>query len=193
MFVVLYGINNLGKTTQAKLLVERLRKEGHKAEYIKYPIYDLEPTGPRLNVYLREGNPENLTPKQAQLLYIENRTAYEPTLKAKLDAGIHIVAEDYTGTGIAWGIGAGVDEAFLKEKNAHLLKEYLAFLFEGKRFTDATEAGHTHETNETLLEKVRIAHTKLGAELGWQTINANRPMEEINAEIWTHVQQYLKR
>ena len=45
LFVVLHGINNLGKTTQAKLLVEKLQSEGHKAEYMKYPVYDLDPSG----------------------------------------------------------------------------------------------------------------------------------------------------
>jgi len=49
LFVVLHGINNLGKTTQAKLLVEKLQSEGHKAEYMKYPVYDLDPSGKILN------------------------------------------------------------------------------------------------------------------------------------------------
>jgi thymidylate kinase len=40
-FIVLYGINNLGKTTQAKLLVEKFQKEGLKAEYMKYAVYSL--------------------------------------------------------------------------------------------------------------------------------------------------------
>ena len=189
--IVLYGINNLGKTTQAKLLVERLRKEGHPAEYVKYPIYDLAPSGPRLNAYLRQGNPANLTPKEAQQLYIKNRTAYEPTLKAKLAVGTHIVAEDYTGTGIAWGIGAGVSAALLKEKNAHLLKEDLAFLFAGERFTIATEANHAHETNDALMAKVRQAHEQLGRERGWRAINANRSVDEIHEEIWSAIQQRL--
>ena len=38
-FIVLYGINNLGKTTQAKFLVEKLQSQGLRAEYVKYPIY----------------------------------------------------------------------------------------------------------------------------------------------------------
>ena len=190
-FIVLYGVNNLGKTTQAKKLVERLHAESYSAEYIKYPIYDLEPSGPRLNAYLRRENPEHLTPEQAQLLYIENRTAYEPTLKAKLAAGVHIVAEDYTGTGIAWGMGAGVSETLLKEKNAHLLKEELAFLFEGERFTASTESNHAHETNDALLEKVRRAHRQLGRELNWRVVNANRSVDEIHEEIWSAIRQRL--
>ena len=105
--IVLYGINNLGKSTQAKKLVERMNAEGYRAQYLKYPIYDLTPSGTMLNAYLREGNPHQLSPREAQLIYVLNRTQTEPVIKKKLKEGIHIVAEDYIGTGLAWGIGGG--------------------------------------------------------------------------------------
>lgn len=190
-FIVLYGINNLGKTTQAKFLVERLQKEGYKAEYIKYPIYNLEPSGSILNNYLRGGNEYNLTAREAQIFYALNRFHFEATLKKKLEDGIHIISEDYVGTGLSWGVGTGVDERFLKLINENLLKEDIAFLFDGNRFTESTEDGHKHETDEKLLEKVRQAHLKLGKMLDWQTINANSSIEEIHSKIWSEVQSYL--
>lgn len=189
-FIVIYGVNNLGKTTQAQLLVNRLQKDGSRAEYIKYPIYNLAPSGPLINEYLRAGNPQRFSPREIQLLYVLNRTQFEPALKAKLAAGIHIVAEDYVGTGIAWGVGGGVPALFLKKLNEHLIKEDSAFLFEGERFTAATEANHAHETNEPLLDKVRLAHRQLGAERGWRAINANRPREEIHEEIWVELEKF---
>lgn len=186
-FIVLYGINNLGKTTQARLLVEKMNKNGFKAEYLKYPIYDLEPSGQMLNNYLREGNTHNLSPREAQIIYTQNRTQYENKLIQKLQSGINIVAEDYTGTGIAWGIGAGVEELFLKSVNSHLLKEDISFLFDGKRFTESTEKNHKHETNDMLMAKVRQAHQKLALEQNWIKINANLTIEEIHNLLWKHV------
>lgn len=186
-FIVLYGINNLGKSTQAKLLVDRLNLNGCKAEYLKYPIYDLFPSGKILNNYLREGNKYDLTPKEAQIFYAKNRTQFEPNLIKKLEAGINIVAEDYTGTGLAWGIGASVNEEFLKYINSHLLREDLALLFDGERFKEATEKNHKHETDDTLINKVRQAHIKLGEELGWRKINANLTIKEIHEKIWNEV------
>ena len=165
-FIVLYGINNLGKSTQAKILVQKMTDAGQPAEYLKYPIYDLEPTGPMINGYLRQGNPYNLTPREAQIVYTLNRFHFEATLKAKLDQGVNIIAEDYTGTGLAWGMGAGVDEGFLKEINRVLLKEDLALLFYGQRFKQAVENGHRHEEDDELTNKVREAHEKLGQEFG---------------------------
>jgi dTMP kinase len=122
-FIVLYGINNLGKTTQAKLLVEKLNSAGLKAEYLKYPIYGLEPSGVLLNNYLREGNKYNLAPREAQIIYALNRTQYEKELLNKLENGITIIAEDYAGTGLAWGMAAGVDENFLKDINRNGFKQ----------------------------------------------------------------------
>jgi len=190
-FIVIYGVNNTGKTTQAKLLVDKLNNEGYKTEYLKYPNYDLEPTGPQINDYLRKDNPQNLTAKEAQTLYTRNREDFEPQLKARLEAGINIVAEDYTGTGLAWGLGADVDETYLKTINAHLLKEDLSFLLEGQRFTKATEAGHKHETNAEFAAKVRQAHLKLAKELNWLKINANLSIEAIHGIIWEEVKKYL--
>lgn len=192
LFIVLYGINNLGKSTQAKLLVERLNDEGIPAEYLKYPIYDLAPTGPALNCYLREGNPDNLTPKEAQTLYTQNRIDFEPALKEKLASGKTIVAEDYVGTGLAWGIGAGVDEAYLREINKDLLKEDMAFLFEGERFRDATEAGHKHETDDTLTKKVKDIHARLGKKFDWIPVNANDSIKHIHTALLKRVKKTLQ-
>lgn len=186
-FIVLYGINNLGKSTQAKMLVDRLVQEGYTAEYLKYPVYDLEPSGTLINEYLREGNPHNLSAREIQLMYVWNREQYESTLLKKLESGVHIVAEDYVGTGLAWGIGTGVDEQFMKYINAHLHRENIAFLFDGARFTEATEGTHKHETNDELMQRVRDVHARLGNEFGWIKIDANESREKIHEEIWKRV------
>lgn len=190
--IVLYGINNLGKSTQAKLLVEKLRANGYQAEYLKYPIYDLAPSGFILNNYLRENNSFQLSPREAQIIYALNRTQYEEQLIAKLKSGINVIAEDYTGTGLAWGIGAGVDENFLKEINSHLLREDLVFLFDGERFRQAIENGHKHENDDDLTNKVRWAHFKLKEEYDWLKINANLAIEAIHEQLWTETKKLLE-
>ena len=190
--IVLYGINNLGKSTQARMLVERLKFAGYKAKYIKYPIYDLKPSGVILNNYLRENNYFQLNAKEAQIMYSLNRFQYQPQLLKDLNDGITVIAEDYVGTGIAWGLGAGVKELFLKKMNAGLLKEDLALLFDGERFTEARENNHKHETNDDLTNKVRWAHLKLKEEYGWHKLDANDTISSIHDGIWLKVLELLE-
>lgn len=189
--IVLYGINNLGKTTQAKLTVEELKKQGIEAEYLKYATYELEPTGCIINDYLRKGNPYGLSTREFQIMHAFNRTQYEPTLKSKLEQGIWIVAEDYTKTGIAWGVGNGIDKTFLERINSHLLIEDLALFFEGERFKGAIEKGHQHEENEELIQRVKLVHEELAKEHKWISINANESIEEIQKTIQKIIKQKL--
>ena len=192
-FIAIYGINNLGKTLQAKMLEERLLAENFKVKRIKYPVYDLEPTGPRINAYLRKGNPDNLSAKAAQLIYVQNRKDFEPTLKAMLRENDFVIAEDYKGTGIAWGMGAGVEKNFLLYHNGSLLEEDVSILLDGKRFREGIESGHTHESNDELTEKVRLAHLELADYFHWPIVNANDTKEAVHEKIYEHVMKKIKR
>ncbi|MBI4091048.1 MAG: hypothetical protein HY422_03415 [Candidatus Komeilibacteria bacterium] len=190
--IVLYGINNLGKSTQARILVDALQAKGIRASYLKYPLYDLVPSGPMLNAYLREGNPDKLGSREFQMLQVMNRTQYDAALEARLASGEWIVAEDYVGTGIAWGMGAGVDREWQELMNAHLVKADCALLFQGQRFMEAQEKNHKHESDNELTERVRKAHDALGRDFGWIRIDANRSIEEIATEVLSVVMKAFR-
>jgi dTMP kinase len=190
-FIVLYGINNLGKTTQAKLLVERLSEAGRKTRYLKYGVYDLVPSGVLLNEYLRKDNPKHLSPREFQMIHSLNRTQYEPKLLKDLHEGFDVVAEDYYGTGLAWGEGAGVEKDFLKYVNSHLLPADLSLLFDGQRFKDGLEKNHAHESDDALTEKVRQIHLRLAEEYGWKIIKANQSIEKVSDDVWQEVKKIL--
>lgn len=183
-FIVFYGANNLGKSTQAKKTVESLIiRSGKEAEYLKYAVYNLEPSGSLINAYLRQGNPSGFTPREFQMLQVLNRTQYEPKLKERLAKGTWVVAEDYIGTGIAWGMAAGIEKALLYKMNSHLMTEDLGILFEGTPFFGANDNSNVHETNANLITKVGAAFKEIARDFGWHTVNANQPIETVQQEI----------
>lgn len=190
-FVVIYGANNLGKSTQARLLVKAIKKSGKKAEYIKYPIYDSEPSGKLINEYLRKGNPFKFSPREFQLIHYIDRLGFQPVLKDKLEKGINIIAEDYFGTAIAWGTAAGVSQKLLEYLFRFILKEDTAFLLDGKRFEHAEEKNHKHEKDKELMKKVKKTHLQIGKKYGWKKVNANLPIKELHAIIWKEVSEIL--
>jgi thymidylate kinase len=140
---------------------------------VKYGVYRIEPSGPELDAYLKKGNPEALTPREFQLMHVLNRTQHEFWIKSMLLSGVHVVVEDYVGTGIAWGICTGVNKDFLIRMNSHLHKESLAILLDGERFHESIESGYKHEGNGELMKKVRQVHLELAQEFGWHVVNAN--------------------
>jgi len=190
--IVIYGANNLGKTTQAKMLVENLIiRFGVNAEYLKYAVYNLEPSGPLINNYLKEGNKYELSAREFQMLQVLNRTQYEPTLKAKIEKGTWIVAEDYVGTGIAWGMTYSINKDFLFKINNHLLKEDLGILFEGEPFPEDIDKTNVHESDPKIIEKCNTAFKEISKNFGWHTINANQDQADVQADILAIIKSKL--
>lgn len=189
--IVIYGINNIGKSTQVKMLVDRLTREGMDALYLKYPIYDLEPTGPRLDRILRQGAESDIDELSLQEIYAQNRRDYEPELEKRLESGTNIVAEDYKGTGIAWGWTKGANLAKLEEINKDLRKEDLVILLDGERFLEGKEENHIHESKDDLVDECRQKHLELAERYGWKVVGANRAREEVHGAIWDIVTSNL--
>lgn len=178
LFIVLYGQNNLGKSTQLDLLEDVWKLIGREYRRVKYPVYDLEPTGPMINAILRQGVPA--TDEELQALFAQNRRDFEPTLVSWLEGGEDVIAEDYLGTGLAWGLTKGVSREFLDEVNKDLLIPDMSILLDGERFSSGIEKGHRHECAGTeIWEKGRRAHLELAKEFGWEVVNANQSKEKV--------------
>ncbi len=185
-FIAIYGINGIGKTTQVDLLVEYLKGKGMNASRLKYPVYDLEPEGPFIYKYLREPqfrSEHELSTHELQEKYAENRRRYETVLKERLSSGEWIVAEDYTGTGISWGLTWGGELDYLEEINRDLLKPDLEILMHGSRFLSAIEKDHRNEMDGERIIICKNFHELLADRHGWLKIKANQEIEEVQKDI----------
>jgi thymidylate kinase len=189
-FVVICGMNNLGKTTVINGLMEYLKAKDKDVVFLKYPIYDLEPTGPRINKYLRGGNPEKLTSDTLQEIYVQNRKDFEPQLISMLEQGKLIIAEDYVGTGIVWGMLGGASLERMEKLNEGLKETDLTILLDGERFLTGIETGHTHESAMELWSKGRQIHLDLAAKYGWKIVKANQTREQVLKDVVTIVDNY---
>lgn len=192
--ITLYGINGIGKTTQTERLVAFLGERGKHASRLKYPIYEQEPEGPFINRYLREPGFREAHPKtteELQTLYAENRRRYEPMLQERLRAGEWIVAEDYTGTGLAWGLTWGADLEYLESINADLIVPDLAILMHGERFLTGIETTHRNESNDERVRLCKNFHLLLADRYGWPVVDAHRAPETVHQDIVTLVEKVL--
>ncbi len=191
-FITIYGINNIGKTTHAKKLVEKLQAAGHQAVYVKYPVYDVEPTGVFIDQVLRGEKGQSISEEELQLWFVLNRYQYQSKLQQNLEDGYIVVAEDYIGTGIAWGTAKGLDTEWLESVNSRLVKEDLAIMMEGKRDTSAKEDVHVHEQNDDLILKCTEVHSQLADKYGWKRVVLQDEIEDTAKLIWDIVDDFLR-
>lgn len=116
-FIVFEGIDGSGKTTQLKLLGQKLESRGCQV------VYTREPGGTRVGELIREIvlNPEfnELVPRAEALLYAAARAQHvEQVIMPALKEGKIVLCDRYLDSSIAYqGFGRGVDIALLEQIN----------------------------------------------------------------------------
>jgi thymidylate kinase len=195
MFLALYGINNIGKSTQVERLKQRLEENGKTVKVLKYPIYDLEPTGPQINMFLRDPEAPKISGENFQMLYIQNRLDYEPQLLKDLGNYDVVIAEDYIGTGMAWGMTQGVTYQWLQGRTMQYpqRKADLEILLDGVRFLIGKEDSHRNEGDDNAMEQTRKNFLFLANRYHWPIVNANQTEEKVTEHLWEITQEYFAR
>lgn len=96
-FIVIDGIDGVGKATQTELLVKRLKKEGRKVKKIDFPRYDANFFGGLIGECLRGeyGDFIAVHPKIASVLYAADRWESSGGIRKWLEAGYIVVADRY--------------------------------------------------------------------------------------------------
>ena len=187
-FIVLYGTNNIGKTTQCKKIVKYLKDKGLKARYFKTPNYKL-PSGKKINKILRSKK-QTISERELQKLYSINRFEQQLIILKELKNDVNVVMEDYVGTSFTWGGIKGLTIDYLKKINKGLLKEDIAILLDGKRFVSGKEKVHLHEVDDFLMGKARQKHLELAKEYKWHVVNANQSKNKVFEDITSLINHY---
>ena len=124
-----------------------------------------------------------MTEAELQAVFAQNRRWFEPTLCQFLSEG-DVLAEDYVGTGLAWGMTSGISREELDIFNSDLLRPDIEILLDGVRFSSGVEKKHRNEgAGQEVWERNRRIHQELAREFGWVTVDANGEPEEVHARI----------
>ncbi|OVE74523.1 hypothetical protein BVX95_02330 [archaeon D22] len=101
-FIVIDGPDGSGKGTQARFLLERLKKEGKKVELVDFPRYG-NPSAHFVERYLNGeyGTSEKVGPKLGSLFYALDRFDASKDMKKKLDEGYILIGNRYVSSNMA--------------------------------------------------------------------------------------------
>ncbi|MEM0149765.1 MAG: dTMP kinase [Candidatus Micrarchaeaceae archaeon] len=193
MFIAIDGIDGSGKTTQSKMLVERLNSEGLTARLTR------EPTDGIVGLTIRNMlslNAERPSPLALQLLFTADRAEHIASIRATIESTAAILVTDrYYFSTVAYGAASGIDANYLKLVNGIFPKPDMTIILEA-RVAEVMERVNRRGSKEIFeftgfLEKVQAAYRKEFSDAVF--IDASKPIGEVHEEIYARVKQLLRK
>jgi dTMP kinase len=183
MLIAFEGLDQSGKETQARMLVESLRAEGRRVETLSFPDYRTA-IGREIGEALaghREYGADVM-----QLLYIANRFEKKPQILEWLAAGAVVVCDRYLASSIAYGESQGLDAGWLADAQRYLPQPDVTLVLDIAPETSAARKQANrdrYERDMPLLRRVRESYRRQAAQPGWHLVNADRAKDVIAREI----------
>jgi dTMP kinase len=193
LLIAFEGLDQSGKQTQAELLRDWLKAEGHKARLVAFPDYGTS-IGEEIARAL-QGERE-YDADVMQLLYIANRYELKPNLQRWLDGGLVLVCDRYTASSVAYGAAQGLDAAWLAEVQKFLPPAALTIMLDISPETAVQRKAvdrDRYERDLAMLARVRDSYRSQAESGGWVVLDGERPKSAIAADVISAVAGRLVR
>jgi dTMP kinase len=202
-FIVFEGGEGAGKSTQVRLLAERLRAEGRDVVVTREP--GATDVGAHIRSLLLSGEPSSLAPRAEALLYAADRAHHVATvIRPALARGAVVISDRYVDSSLAYQ-GAGrtlavEDVRWLSKWATGGLKPDLVVLLdidpgEGLRRVDRRGEGTNRLEREALPfhDRVRYSFLDLASEepSRYLVLDAGLPADAVAAMVAERVEQML--
>ena len=185
------GLDQSGKQTQAELLRDRLKQDGHKSRLVSFPDYGTS-IGEEIARAL-QGERE-YGPDVMQLLYVANRYERTPDLRRWLDGGLILVCDRYMASSIAYGEAFGLDPAWLTDMQKYLPPPALTIMLDIAPDTAARRKAadrDRYERDLAMLARVRESYRRQAAAGGWVVLDGERAKDVVAADVYAAAQRVL--
>lgn len=189
-FILFEGIDRCGKTTQSKKLVERLKRDGATAIWIRFPDNDTE-IGKLLRQYLE--NAKDLDPHAVHLLFSANRWECQRKIQKLLQEYDYVVCDRYYYSGIAYTAAKGIDFNWCQQSDNGLVEpDYILYLNlsieqAGKR----VQFGNERYENKEFQTKVKNVYENKLMQNNWIKIDADQNMEQVFNDIIKNIMKIV--
>lgn len=190
-FIVIEGLDGSGKTTQARLLVQKLRSK-HNA------VYTTEPSRGKIGSFIRESclyEEKRLDSAAEALLFAADRVEHvQNEVIPALNEGKLVVSDRYLYSSLAYQGSAGLNIDWIDAINKHALKPDLAVFIDVapeivlKRLNRKKSVMETVETQK----KVREIYMKFVANGALIRIDGDMPINEVSEALHTRVLKFLE-
>jgi len=191
-FICVEGLDGCGKTTQTKILVDRLKKRGYDA------LYTAEPSHGKIGVFIKKyclhGERRVSSIVEALLFAADRFEHVEREIIPALAEGKIVVSDRYLYSSLAYQGAAGLDLNWIKKVNEHALTPNLAIFIDVKPEIVVQRLKPKKSVMENLetQRKVREVYLKFLESGELVRVDGNKSKEEVSDEILSIVLRSLE-
>jgi dTMP kinase len=199
VLVVLEGADGSGKSTQATLLVERLRAKGCDV------VQTFEPGATPVGAAIRGivlGTPSVLDARAEALLIAADRAQHVAEVVAPaLQRGAVVVSDRFVPSSLAYqgrarGLGVEHIEALNEWAAGGVVPDVVVVLDIGPEELDARRprpSDRLEREGAGFQDAVRAAYVELAADRGWLVVDGRGAVDEVAARVWDAVAAVVVR
>ena len=187
------GIDQSGKGMQTKMLVERLRKQGHNVELISFPDY-FTIIGKEIKAFL-EGD-RNYSSQVRHMLLSLNRWERKDLIDEWLKEGKTVVLDRYSGSNYAYGLTQGLELDWLLNLEKGLPEPSITILLDLSpeiSLNRKMSGRDIHERDQELLKGVRKEYLKLAKRWCWIIVDASSDPDTVHDRIWRKLDNFIQK
>ena len=191
-FVCIEGLDGCGKTTQAKLLVKKLKKHYDA-------VYTAEPSRGEIGKFIKKNclNAERRGSVLVEaLLFAADRVEHlKNEVLPALNEGKIVVSDRYIFSSFAYQGAAGLDLAWIEEVNKHAVRPDLAVFIDVEPETVIRRLKRKKSVMENLETqlKVREVYLKYVEHGELVRVDGNKSKREVARDVASLVKDYLKK
>jgi dTMP kinase len=174
MLIVFEGCDRTGKTSQSKLLFEKMKNEGQQVKLMNFPDRDTA-TGKVIHSHLT--NDIVHTDECIHLLFSANRWERRKEMEQMLLQGINIIVDRYSYSGVAFSCAKGLDLEWCKMSEKGLLKPDVVIYLKGCDMSYRNGFGNERYETKEMQKKVFDMYEQMIIEdlnTNWKIIDANQ-------------------
>ncbi|BES89451.1 unnamed protein product [Nesidiocoris tenuis] len=192
-FIVLEGCDRAGKSTQCRLLVEKLKDSNIPAELVVFPDRST-PIGQVISEYLKK---EVQLPDQAiHLLFTANRWERAEEIKSKLEKGCTLIVDRYSYSGVAYSSAKEKKTSsfqWYKNPEEGLPKPDAVFYLNLEPEIIAERKGFGGERYESAQFQKDVAECfKKLNDGSWKIVDADKLIEDLTTELYSYVTEIVR-
>ena len=190
-FIVVEGLDGSGKTTQARLLVQKLRSS-HNA------VYTTEPSRGKIGSFIRECclfEEKRLDSATEALLFAADRIEHiQNEVVPALNKGLLVISDRYLYSSLAYQGSTGLSLEWIETINKHALKPDLAIFIDVAPETVMQRLNRKKSVMETLetQRQVREVYLKFVANDDMVRIDGDKLVAELSEVLYSRVLHFLK-